>query len=93
MSTRSLLVLLVLLASAGVPVHAAPPTDPALANAVGRGEPLDRATIDLIDRTVFPDGSGLPPGSGTVAAGEALYADRCAVCHGPAGRGASAPEL
>ena len=34
-----------------------------------------------------PDGTGLPPGRGTFAAGAALYAEQCAVCHGPEGEG------
>ncbi len=29
-----------------------------------------------------PDGHGLPPGSGTAAAGAKVYADTCAACHG-----------
>lgn len=29
-----------------------------------------------------PDGRGLPPGSGTAAAGAKVYADACAACHG-----------
>jgi cytochrome c len=29
-----------------------------------------------------PEGRGLPPGSGTAAAGAKVYADSCAVCHG-----------
>src|SRR5262249_60768818 len=28
-----------------------------------------------------PDGRGLPPGKGTYAQGEKVYADSCAVCH------------
>lgn len=43
--------------------------------------------------TVFPDGKGLPAGSGTAAAGRAIYARACASCHGPDGRGQSAPTL
>jgi cytochrome c len=34
---------------------------------------------------VRPDGVGLPPGSGTVAAGAAVYQQRCASCHGADG--------
>jgi cytochrome c len=30
----------------------------------------------------LPDGRGLPPGSGGVARGEAVYLQRCAACHG-----------
>jgi cytochrome c len=33
------------------------------------------------------DGQGLPKGSGSVAQGEALYAERCALCHGDFGEG------
>src|SRR5437879_3236938 len=29
-----------------------------------------------------PDGRGLPPGRGTYEAGQKVYADSCAVCHG-----------
>ena len=34
-----------------------------------------------------PDGTGLPPGRGSVAEGALLYAAQCAVCHGPEGKG------
>jgi len=30
----------------------------------------------------LPDGRGLPPGSGTVAAGRQVYESKCAACHG-----------
>ena len=33
----------------------------------------------------MPDGTGLPPGQGTVEQGRAVYARRCAACHGPTG--------
>jgi cytochrome c len=33
------------------------------------------------------DGEGLPPGQGTVAEGEALWTQQCAVCHGDFGEG------
>lgn len=36
---------------------------------------------------VRPDGTGLPEGRGTVAEGEVLFADQCAVCHGDFGEG------
>jgi cytochrome c len=36
---------------------------------------------------VLPDGTGLPPGSGTVTAGEALYRQHCHACHGAEGVG------
>ena len=37
------------------------------------------------DIDVSPDGSGLPAGSGTAAAGESIYAAKCSACHGVAG--------
>lgn len=41
-----------------------------------------------------PDGAGLPPGKGNVAAGEELYMAQCAACHGEFGEGAGRyPEL
>jgi S-disulfanyl-L-cysteine oxidoreductase SoxD len=39
------------------------------------------------DLDVNPKGEGLPPGEGTVAQGAAVYAARCASCHGAAGEG------
>jgi len=41
----------------------------------------------------MPDGTGLPPGTGTVAAGEALYVEQCQVCHGVDGRGGEFDKL
>src|SRR5579862_4964192 len=43
--------------------------------------------IAALDIDVGPDGEGLPPGSGTVAQGEVLFAQKCAVCHGAKGEG------
>ena len=40
------------------------------------------------DIDVRPDGLGLPEGRGTVAEGEPIFADNCAVCHGDFGEGA-----
>ena len=36
----------------------------------------------------MPDGTGLPEGRGTVAEGAAIYAAKCASCHGKDGEGA-----
>ena len=47
------------------------------------GQPL--ATQDVSSLTVWPDGSGLPQGSGTVATGQAVYEQQCLACHGLAG--------
>ena len=58
--------------------------------------------IAALDVDVTPDGHGLPPGKGSVAQGAAVYAAKCAACHGAAGEGqvgaapagqAAAPKL
>jgi cytochrome c len=41
--------------------------------------------LKAIDIDVLPDGRGAPPGSGTATTGQAVYASRCATCHGPSG--------
>jgi len=48
------------------------------------------ATPDEIaawDISIGPDGSGLPAGSGTPRQGEAVFAAKCAACHGENGGG------
>jgi cytochrome c len=57
------------------------------------GRPATAEDIRAIDIDVMPDGRGLPPGSGTVAEGAAVYAAKCAACHGAKGEGGSADRL
>lgn len=40
------------------------------------------------DIDVRPDGQGLPPGKGSVKAGEEIFLQQCAACHGEFGEGA-----
>ena len=47
---------------------------------------LGRPAAEFPPPVISPDGAGLPAGSGTVAAGKAVYASRCAACHGADGR-------
>ncbi|QMU29702.1 c-type cytochrome [Adhaeribacter radiodurans] len=49
------------------------------------GKPATSQEIALLDIDVRPDGKGLPQGSGTVLAGKAIYAVKCAACHGKTG--------
>lgn len=45
------------------------------------------------DVGIAPDGSGLPPGSGTPAQGAAIYAVKCIACHGAEGAGKPNDQL
>jgi mono/diheme cytochrome c family protein len=51
------------------------------------GRPATPAEIKGWDIDVSPDGAGLPPGHGDVQQGEAIFAAKCASCHGPHGEG------
>jgi cytochrome c len=53
----------------------------------GLGRKATEDEIAAWDIDIRPDGQGLPVGSGTVADGEPLYTDNCAVCHGDFGEG------
>ncbi len=66
---------------------------PPLPRSPNLGEPITPEEAATWNRTVTPDGTGLPAGSGTVEAGERLYSTHCAACHGPEGVGDTADEL
>lgn len=51
----------------------------------GFGRPARPDEIAAWDLDVLPDGTGLPEGSGTPALGAAIYAGKCASCHGETG--------
>ncbi|MFT3730992.1 MAG: cytochrome c [Hyphomicrobium sp.] len=57
------------------------------------GRPMTASEVAKWDRTIFPDGRGLPSGSGTAKDGRALYLEKCASCHGDHGEGATAEDL
>jgi S-disulfanyl-L-cysteine oxidoreductase SoxD len=59
----------------------------ATAQAQQFGQPIAPADITSWDISIEPDGMGLPPGRGTVAQGEAVYAANCQSCHGEKGTG------
>jgi cytochrome c len=70
--------LLLVLCSASVVVSAA--------EGPGLGVPATPNRIALADISIPADGSGLPAGGGTAAAGEALFATKCVICHGVRGQ-------
>ena len=51
------------------------------------GQPPTPEEIRELGSAIAPDGTGLPAGSGTVAAGRDIFAAQCARCHGPNGEG------
>lgn len=53
----------------------------------GLGRTATPEEVKAWDIDVRPDGQGLPPGKGTVARGETLFAEQCAACHGDFGEG------
>jgi len=57
------------------------------------GRELTPDEVRKVDITVAPDGSGLPPGSGSVSAGAAIYAQKCQGCHGADGAGKPQDQL
>ena len=56
----------------------------------GLGRPATQQEIDRLNLTVYPDGKGLPKGSGSAATGLAPYKAKCAVCHNDKGEGRQA---
>jgi cytochrome c len=49
------------------------------------GRPATPEEISAWDIDIEPDGTGLPPGEGSVASGRQVYGQKCAWCHGPTG--------
>ena len=57
------------------------------------GKPISAADLSDWDINILPDGTGLPPGSGTPEDGARVYAAKCAVCHGPEAKGGANARL
>ena len=70
------------------PTPAAQPQAASDAKGLNIGRTATPAEIAGWDIDIRPDGQGLPPGKGTVKAGEPLYMERCAACHGEFGESA-----
>jgi cytochrome c len=51
------------------------------------GEKVTEADLKAWDITILPDGTNLPPGNGTAAAGAKVIAEKCALCHGEGAKG------
>jgi cytochrome c553 len=90
MSTRDLAWLLVAFAIVGCAkarvVQTSNPGAPAI-ETPGLGQTVTVAQIAGWDISIPPDGTGLPPGSGTAAKGALVYEQKCQACHGAKGAG------
>lgn len=64
-----------------------------LAQAPKFGAPASEADIAAWNTEISPDGAGLPPGRGTVAEGEKIFAAKCQACHGEKGAGKPNDQL
>src|SRR3569623_1789273 len=52
------------------------------------GKPISETDVKAWDITILPDGTNLPPGSGTAAQGAKVYLEKgCVACHNEAGKG------
>jgi len=65
----------------------------AFAQTPNLGIPISEADVAGWDITVLPDGSGLPPGSGTPEQGARIFAGKCAACHGADAKGGTNSAL
>jgi cytochrome c len=53
----------------------------------GPGRPATDAEIKAKDLTIMPNGAGLPKGHGDAKQGQAIFKDKCEVCHNEKGEG------
>lgn len=85
MSSRSrslqLLTLMALCLVVPVAANAEPLNSPSF------GREMSEADVNAVSTTIFPDGAGLPSGSGTAVQGKAIYDAECSSCHGETGAG------
>jgi mono/diheme cytochrome c family protein len=65
----------------------------AFAQAPNLGKSITPAELAAWDINVLPDGTGLPPGSGTPAEGARVYAAKCSACHGENAKGGANAAL
>ncbi|MET3431130.1 cytochrome c [Herbaspirillum seropedicae] len=83
-SKRAAVLLALILATAG---------GTAAAERLGLGQPLLEPQLARWNIDVDAQGHGLPPGKGSVAQGQRVYAQTCAACHGDQGQGGLADAL
>jgi S-disulfanyl-L-cysteine oxidoreductase SoxD len=79
------------LAALALPLALVFGTAAAFAQNAGLGKPIAESDIKQWDIAILPDGTNLPPGSGTAAKGAKIFAEKCSACHGDAAKGGVAP--
>ena len=77
----------------GISIALALAAGAAFAEGPNLGKPVSPSDLAAWDIFVMPDGTGLPPGSGTPKQGEAVYAAKCVACHGEKGAGKPNDQL
>ena len=94
MWTRSVIVLAcaALLYAGSLPAQP-PKSGVAQSPKYGVGQPATPEQIRALGAAIAPDGSGLPEGSGTAAAGREVFMAICARCHGEKAGGNIGPAL
>ncbi len=86
-TTKTKILLLLLITTAQITFAADKLISPNL------GKPITEAEIKNTNLSIYPNGQGLPKGSGNAQQGKPLFEKLCASCHGEKGIGASATEL
>jgi len=87
MSTRNLTAVVTMILALGAYASSTAQETPNL------GRPATPAEIAGWDISIPPDGTGLPPGSGTPEQGAVVYAQKCQACHGEKGAGKPNDQL
>src|SRR5215468_9044045 len=82
----SAILAILIVALTTIPLSAQSPT-------FGVGRPATPDEISDLIAAIAPDGTGLPEGSGTAAAGREVFEMQCARCHGTRAQGDVGPAL
>ena len=77
----------------GLALLLATSTVSAVENTPQLGKPAPQSLEKAWNLDIFPNGAGLPIGSGTAIQGKKIYQQYCLSCHGVDGTGDSAEEL
>jgi mono/diheme cytochrome c family protein len=93
MSTRSVRVGVLVSLLVGAATVVARQAGPAAPEGPDLGVPATTTNVARMDVSIPPDGTGLPPGSGTAAQGEKVYIEKCVQCHTVDGTGTPNDQL